>query len=117
EGGWDDWAGLDVKGKIALVLRRGPRSGEAAGRYGEGRGRERISFVAKVNAAFQHGAAALIVVNDPVGSASGPERDRLMSYRGLGGEGVAASLPAVNITAALGSSLFQSMGLDLEAVQ
>ncbi len=150
EGGWDDYAGLDVKGKIALVLRRGPRSGgpddrgpdrgppdgaapdggpgdggprdggprDGRPRFGEGRGRGgRISFVSKVNAAFQHGAAALIVVNDPRSTPPGSERDVPQSYRPLAGDGVAASLPAASLTAAAGVKLFKAAGLDLEQVQ
>ena len=52
--GRDDYADLDVKGKVVLVLRRAPK-------------RELLrhaALLAKLGAAVEHGAAALLVVND-----------------------------------------------------
>ena len=118
DGGRDDYADLDVKDKAVIVLRRGPKSHERGTRYAErGKGRERASFAAKVNNAFQRGAAALLIVNDPLGSPPDTRDDELPSYRAFPGEGVAASLPAARLTAKAGSELFASRQLDLAELQ
>jgi len=115
--GWNDYDGLDVKGKVVVVFRHGPQSGEFAAKYGERSGRERTSFVAKVNNAFQRGASALLVVNDPLSTPEGSEKDVVMGYRSLsGGGGIAASLPAANLTAAAGARFLPGMS-SLESLQ
>jgi len=105
--GWDDYAGLDVKGKIVLVLRHVPREKEilarekaeaeeamrraasgqpaSAGRAAAGARRaaaRRIemadgSFQAKARDAMERGALGMIVVTDP-----SHERDEAMSLGG-----------------------------------
>jgi len=125
EGGWDDYAGLDVTGRIVLVLRRGPRSEEAGTRYAEGEdARRHISFAAKINAAYRHGAAALLVVNVPAPARAGdePESDRPQRYMPLGlgdpeGGDLAASLPAASITAAAAQEALAGHGVDLLALR
>ena len=121
DGKWDDYAGLDVKDKVVVVLRKGPRCDVPGTRYCEGdppgsnAAREQISFASKINAAFRHGAAALLVVNDPAHYAAGTPQDEAQRFRMGGGESgtVAASLPAASLTAAAGAAL----GLDLAAIQ
>lgn len=65
EKGYDDYAGLDVKGKVVVILRRtpqqdakdGPFAGHGAAQYGALRG--------KVSNAFRKGAKGIILINDP----------------------------------------------------
>ncbi len=57
ERGYDDYAGLDVKGKAVLVLRHEPREEDGIGRHS--------TFVVKAANAEAHGAVALLVVTDP----------------------------------------------------
>jgi aminopeptidase YwaD len=68
--GWDDYAGLDVNGKIVLVLRHVPNeralaaeaaSAGAGGGVSMGDG----AFVAKARAARDRGAIGMIVVTEP----------------------------------------------------
>jgi hypothetical protein len=64
---WDDLAGLDLKGKVALVIRRVPAQanphGPFAGPHGDvGRDGELLVKLGNVVAA---GASALLIVNDP----------------------------------------------------
>ncbi|MCI0651354.1 MAG: M28 family peptidase [Planctomycetes bacterium] len=59
----DDYAGLDVKGRVALVLRHVPREKE------EGNplvGSRHALFAAKAENAKAHGAAAILIVTDPL---------------------------------------------------
>ncbi len=119
EGGWDDYAGLDAPGRVVLVLRHGPRSEVAGTRYAEDSeaSRRHVDVSAKVNNAFRHGAAALLMVNDPArtGEGEGLQADRPRPYRPREAPpGVSASLPAASITlAAAGPAL----GLDFVALQ
>ena len=99
--GYDDYAGLDVKGKAVLILRHQPRPDEGA--------RENAFFVTKARLARERGAAALLVVNDTL-----HQRDDGLAPFG-GAED--AGLPAFHVTRKVASSLFQLAGLDLAAIQ
>ncbi|MGQ0552315.1 MAG: M20/M25/M40 family metallo-hydrolase [Planctomycetota bacterium] len=118
-GGYDDYAGLDVSGKVVLVLRKGPRASEAGSRYSEGGSESaRISFHSKVNEAFRRGAAALIIMNDPLTSQPGSRRDRPLGFGRLSGDfSLAASMPAISLSAEAGLNLLASVGEDLLALQ
>jgi len=76
---YDDYAGLDVTGKIVVVFRHLPH-GAPAWRKPEAR-RKHAPFVAKLNHAIKGGAIGLIVVNDPfhfpaAAGRRGPRRSR-----------------------------------------
>lgn len=63
---YDEFAGLDVKGKVVLLLRKEPQQENPQSVF-EGRKSSRHAhFATKVSAAYQHGAAAVILVNDEV---------------------------------------------------
>jgi hypothetical protein len=117
DGGYDDYAGLDVKDKLVLVLRRGPNSGVEGSRYSQnGPGGSHISFATKVNAAFRHGAQALLVVNGPSDFEPGTRADRPMRYGSLGAD-TTASLPAAQLSAQSALAILSAHGLDLAAAQ
>ena len=60
---YDDYAGVDVEGKAALVMRHTPRE-NGDGPFDPSRGH--ATFVSKVVNAKAHGAAAVLIVTDPV---------------------------------------------------
>ncbi len=131
EGGYDDYAGLDVDGKVVVVLRRGPgasvhpegeghATGELPGsRYLDpaGAARRSIDFTSKINNAFKHGAAAILVVNDPATYAPGTEDDAPLTYGSTRSGGVSASLPAVHLSAGAAQRVLGPLGLDLAEMQ
>jgi len=69
---YDDFAGLDVKGKVVIVIRKEPQindpkspfDGEAPSQY--------ALFTAKQMNAAKHGAAAMIMINDAGSDAASP---------------------------------------------
>ena len=67
---YDDYAGIDVKGKAVLIIRREPRDDDKASPFDASESRRRhvgppfSSFQHKATNAFQHGAAAVLLVND-----------------------------------------------------
>ncbi len=66
EAAYSDFAGIDLNGKIALVMRRTPLQGDPHGPFSVGRGISRhAALTTKLSQAFTHGAAAVIFVNDP----------------------------------------------------
>lgn len=58
--GYDDYANLDVTGKIAFVMRHAPN--HEMDRFGD-----HATFVSKAKAAHAHGAVGIVVVTDPNG--------------------------------------------------
>jgi len=66
EPAYNDFDGIDVKGKVLVVLRRTPQQGQEAGLFSDPHGMSRHAGLrTKVSNAFQRGAAALLLVNDP----------------------------------------------------
>lgn len=121
EGNYDDYADVDVDGKLVVVLRHGPGAslddGRLKERYTNGPGRRHVSFAAKINAAFQRGAAGLLVVNDPAGYTPGSAADSVGAFRKGGLGGVVSTLPAAQLTARAGASLLTALGVDLASLQ
>lgn len=65
EPAYNDFDGVDVTGKVVLVIRRTPQQGSENGLFAVGHGTSRhASLTTKVSQAFQRGAAALLIVND-----------------------------------------------------
>jgi hypothetical protein len=59
---YDDYAGVDVKNKIVMILRRGPGGADPHGPFAEGS--PLISLTAKLQNAIKHQAAGVIFIND-----------------------------------------------------
>jgi hypothetical protein len=65
EYGYDDYAGLDVKGKIALVLRHEPGERDPISPFNGDKDTEYAQVASKVQNAIDHGVAGLLIVTDP----------------------------------------------------
>jgi hypothetical protein len=61
---YDDYADLDVKGKVAIVLRKEPQQQDAKSPFNGVRTTPHALFQRKLANAADHGAAAVIFVND-----------------------------------------------------
>ncbi|HEX9049412.1 MAG TPA: PA domain-containing protein, partial [Anaeromyxobacter sp.] len=62
--GYDDYAGIDVRGKIVLVAQDFPREGDAASPFRDPRNYRHGEWRTKAIAAREHGAAGLVGVRD-----------------------------------------------------
>lgn len=60
---YDDYAGIDVAGKIAVVLRGEPRRGRKDSPFGRSGSSRHAFFATKVQNAIDHGAAGLLMLN------------------------------------------------------
>ncbi|MEX0716793.1 MAG: M20/M25/M40 family metallo-hydrolase [Planctomycetaceae bacterium] len=67
---YDDFAGLDVKGKAVVIVRRTPRQGADDSPFAGPHGSlsRHASLRAKIANAYSKGAAAILFVNDPYSS-------------------------------------------------
>lgn len=61
---YDDYAGLDVKGKAVIVLRHEPQQGNPHSKFNGTDHSQYAPFRRKISNAYEHGAAAVIFVTD-----------------------------------------------------
>ncbi len=63
---FDEYASVDLKGKVALIMRRTPQQGNPHGVFNEGKGMSpHAELRTKLDRAFSKGAVAVLLVNDP----------------------------------------------------
>ncbi|MFN0051599.1 MAG: M20/M25/M40 family metallo-hydrolase [Planctomycetales bacterium] len=65
--GYDDFAGLDLTGKVAIILRKVPQQSNPQGKFSSPHGGVSTygELRTKINSASAKGAAAILFVNDP----------------------------------------------------
>jgi hypothetical protein len=104
--GRDDYADLDVKGKVVLVLRRAPK-------------RELLrhaALLAKLGAAAERGASALLVVNDAASVKE--DGDALLPWNSnIGAAAGSAKIPFAFVSRAVASALLAAGKQDLDALE
>ncbi len=64
---YDDYAGIDVKGKAVLIIRREPQQEKEDSPFEGKKTTDFATFQHKATNAFQHGAAIVLLVNDLTG--------------------------------------------------
>ncbi len=101
---YDDYNGLDVKGKAVLILRREPRQDRDDSPFDGKRNSDYATFRHKATNAFQHGAAAVLLVNDGYTLKAESASDSLLGLTVAGPERNSA-VPFVMITRALADML------------
>jgi len=95
--GYDDYAGLDVAGKIVLVLKRGPRQNDPASPFFI---HKDVSFTRteeKIKTAIEHGAAGILLVTDPL-------HNRMLTPRGFPWPSLFPGFPADAVPVTLGKT-------------
>jgi aminopeptidase YwaD len=105
--GYDDFAGLDVKGKVVLVLRFSPDGDDPASRF-----QPYMALRRKASDAHAAGAAALLVATGPVGSKeTSPVK---ISFDASFAD---SGLPVIGISTSVAESLFAGHGFTLAELQ
>ncbi len=113
EYGYDDYSGVDVRGRIVVILRHEPQEYEASSPF-EGRVyTEHSQTFRKMLTAKAHGAAAVLLVND-MATHSGP--DNLEKLTTLPSPG-SAGIPAAGIRSAVVEEWFRLAGRDFTETQ
>jgi hypothetical protein len=111
---YDDYAGLDVKDKIVVVLRHEPQEMDEKSVFAGRVYTEHSQFASKAVNAKAHGARAVVLVND-VGNHAG-ENDTLEKFGRTAGPGN-AGIPFVQIRAEFAEKWLALEGKDLKSVQ
>lgn len=109
ERGYDDYAGVDVRGRVVLVFKQGPGWRPADG---EGWG-ELPNPRPKAQAALDHGAVAVLMVSRPNDKNPQPLIGSVMH----GGGDRQVDIPQLQITAEVAADLLAGSDLDLKALQ
>ena len=123
---YDDYAGVDVRGKIVLVLRHEPGEEDSTSVFLGKTPTEYSGVDTKVRTAMEHGAAGVIVVTDPLNHASlaprgfpWPSLSRIIPKDALPltlGEDESQKIPVVHAGEAVIRELFGSVD-SLRALQ
>jgi len=100
---YDDFEAVEVKGKAVLILRHEPQQDKEDSPFAGTRTTSYATFLHKVTNAFQHGAAAVLLVNDAV-SLKGDKKDEILPFSAAGA-GRISNLPVVMVTRALAEKL------------
>jgi hypothetical protein len=103
--GYDDYAGIDVKGKIVLALRRVPRFDNKDMPFDGARTINHATFDNKQTLAAANGAAALILVNDATELKAG---DPLVPFQLTARGNANNNLPFVQIRRTLAEEMCES---------
>jgi hypothetical protein len=73
---YDDYAGIDVAGKIVLLIRKEPQQQDEKSPFDGKRASQYATFQRKLAHAREHGAAAVIIVNDAAELTSRQDENR-----------------------------------------
>jgi Zn-dependent M28 family amino/carboxypeptidase len=113
---YDDYAGLDAAGKIVIVLRDTPRAGARYATFGGIRRQLYGTMTYKLQTAKDHGAAAVLFVNDRDTAKS---RDLLLHFGDISTSDGRVKMPAFHLRRAVVDDMLQaSLGrglCDIEA--
>ncbi len=101
---YDDYAGIDVKGKVVLILRREPQQDNAESPFAGKETTSYATFTSKAVNAAKHDAAAVLLVNDAAGSKG---RDELLDFGATPG---GATIPFVMVTRAFADKILAAAG-------
>jgi hypothetical protein len=104
---YDDYAFEDVKGKAVLIIRREPQQDKEDSPFDGKRNSDFATFRHKATNAFQHGAAAVLLVNDFAGLKDG--KDEILPLLG-GGPDKNSDLPFVMVSRAFADALLADSG-------
>jgi hypothetical protein len=105
--GYDDYQGVDVAGKVVMILRKTPRPENAFASFNGRLSGYHSTFTTKIDNAEQHKAAAILFVNDR-DSVKKEKGDRLMPFNALAFGGTVSKLPIVHLRRAVADTMLQA---------
>jgi aminopeptidase YwaD len=111
---YDDYAGLDVKGKVVLVLRHEPQESDPKSVFEGKTLTQHAQFAAKATNAKLHGAAGVILVTD---RANHPGAADELEKFGVTAGPTDARIPFVQVTEARVDKWFADAGKSLDKIQ
>lgn len=110
---YDDYAGLDVKGKIVLVLRYEPQEFDEKSVFAGKIYTRHAQFDSKAINAKMHGAKAVILINNPVTHPN--DADRLEKFGRAAGPSD-AGIPYIQLKSEYATKWFETAGKELREI-
>jgi Peptidase family M28/PDZ domain/PA domain len=104
---YDDYAGIDAKGKAVLIIRQEPQQADEASPFDGKKTTLYATFQHKATNAFQHGAVAVLLVNDQASLEN--NKDTLLPFT-RGGTEVYSNLPFVMVSRDFADKLLIAAG-------
>lgn len=114
EYGYDDYAGLGVKGKIVLVLRHEPQEFDEKSVFSGKVYTEHAQFFSKATNAKMHGAIGVILINDRANHRG--DADEMEKFGATAGPGD-AGIPFVQVKAGVADAWAEASGRKIEDLQ
>ena len=110
---YDDYDGIDVKGKFVLILRHEPQENDDKSVFNGKQLTSHALFASKASNAKQHGARGVILVNDSAAHPGDEERfERLQSTLGIDNAGIFF----VQVKASEGDRMLAAAGKNLKSL-
>jgi hypothetical protein len=113
EPAFNEYEGIEVKGKIVVVLRRAPKWDSKDNPYQQGENATAASLIAKADLAAKKGAVGILFVND---ATLAKDKDELLEYR-RDLLGTTAKIPAAMIQRTTLKTWLKDAGKDLAAIE
>ena len=111
---YDDYANVDVRGKVVIVLRKEPQADDPRSLFDGTEPSQHALFTTKEINAFKHGAAALILVNDASSEASSP--GSILPLTSSGGL-IKDQIPTLFMKRAVVQGWLKTVGRSLEEIE
>lgn len=112
---YDDYEGLDVKGKAVLVIRKQPKPTQATGPFAGTQPSQYAFFTSKESNAAKHGAAALILINDATSEKESP--GVLLPVAGAGNSPDGDKIPTFFISRSMAQAWLKESGKSLTEIE
>ena len=111
---YDDYAGIDVKDKLVLILRHEPQENDEKSIFAGKKLTEHATFIDKMMNAKAHGARGVILINDVAAHAD--TEDHLEKFGAIGGPRD-SGIFFVQIKAATADAWLHAEGQDLQHIE
>jgi hypothetical protein len=112
---YDDYEGIDVKGKAVLVIRKQPKPTQATGPFAGAQPSSYAFFTSKETNAAKHGAAALILINDAASEKDSP--GVLLPVSGTGNSPEGDTIPTFFVSRSLAETWLKEAGKSLTEIE
>jgi hypothetical protein len=111
--GYDDYAGIDVKGKLVLILRHEPQEADEKSKFAGKDLTPHAQIPSKASNAKMHGAAGVVLVNDTPNHKGEP--DELEKFGATGGP-TDAGIPFIQVKSDAVAPWFSAAGKTMSGV-
>jgi len=111
---YDDYAGIDVKGKVVVLLRHEPQEFDETSVFAGKSYTQHTQFASKATNAKIHGASAVILINDRANHRSDP--DQLETFGNVAGP-ADAGIPFVQLKVDKVDEWFTAAGKKLDSLE